>query len=74
MFEQLTVGFGAAVTASRQVISEGRRKLQHDKDRLSGKEIAERTAAFVRSEQLIYAAEREFSTILEGLRMYLLRK
>ncbi len=74
MFEQLTVGFAAAVTASRQVISEGRRKLTHDKDRLSGKEIAERTAAFVRSEQLIYAAEREFSTILEGLRMYLLRK
>ncbi len=74
MFEQLTVGFAAAVTASRQVISEGRRKLTHDKDRLSGKEIAERTAAFVRSEQLIFAAEREFSTILEGLRIYLLRK
>jgi hypothetical protein len=74
MFEQLTVGFSTAVTASHQAISEGRRKLIHDKGRLSGKEIAERTAAFVRSEQLIYAAEREFSTILEGLRMYLLRK
>jgi hypothetical protein len=74
MFEQLTVGFAAAVNAIRQAISEGRRKLQHDKDRLSGKEIAIRTAAFVRTEQLLYAAEREFSTILEGLRMYLLTK
>jgi hypothetical protein len=74
MFEQLTVGFAAAVNTNRQAISEGRRKLQHDKDRLSGKEIAIRTAAFVRSEQLIFAAEREFATILEGLRMYLLAK
>ena len=31
----------------------------------------ERMAAFVRSENLIHTAEREFSTILEGLRMYL---
>jgi hypothetical protein len=41
------------------------------KGNLSGKEIQERTAAFIRSEQLIHTAEREFSTILEGLRMYL---
>ena len=45
--------------------------LSAEKYKLSGKEILERTAAFVRSENLIHTAEREFSTILEGLRMYL---
>ena len=48
--------------------------LTAEKGNLSGKEIQERTAAFVRSEQLINTAEREFTTILEGLRMYLRAK
>jgi hypothetical protein len=70
-FEQIAVGFTSAVTNSRQAIANGRRALAAEKGNLSGKEIQERTAAFVRSEQLIHTAEREFSTILEGLRMYL---
>jgi hypothetical protein len=71
LFEQCAVGFGSAVATSRRAIADGRRRLTAEKGKLSGKEIQERTAAFVRSEQLIHAAEREFSTILEGLRMYL---
>jgi len=70
-FEQLALGFTTAVSNSRRAIADGRRKLNAEKGKLSGKEIQERTAAFVRSEQLIHTAEREFSTILEGLRMYL---
>jgi hypothetical protein len=70
-FEQLAVGFNAAVAASRRTIADGRRTLASQKFHLSGKEIQERTAAFVRSEQLIQTAEREFASILEGLRMYL---
>lgn len=71
IFEQIAVGFNSAVASSRREISEGRRLLSSQKFKLSGKEIVERTAAFVRSENLIITAEREFSTILEGLRMYL---
>jgi hypothetical protein len=70
-FEQLALGFTTAVKNSRRAVADGRRKLTSEKGKLSGKEIQERTAAFVRSEQLIHTAEREFSTILEGLRMYL---
>jgi hypothetical protein len=70
-FEQLSIGFNSAVAASRRTIADGRRVLNAEKGNLSGKEIQERTAAFVRHEQLIHTAEREFSTILEGLRMYL---
>jgi hypothetical protein len=70
-FEQLAVGFTAAVGNSRRAIADGRRALTAEKGKLSGKEIQERTAAFIRSEQLIHTAEREFSTILEGLRMHL---
>jgi hypothetical protein len=70
-FEQLAVGFNSAVANSRRAIADGRRQLTAEKGNLSGKEIQDRTAAFVRSESLIHTAEREFSTILEGLRMYL---
>jgi hypothetical protein len=70
-FEQLAVGFNAAVANSRRAIADGRRRLTAEKGKLSGKEIQERTAAFTRSEQLIQTAEREFASILEGLRMYL---
>lgn len=70
-FEQFTIGFTSAVTSSRRAIAEGRRALTAEKGKLSGKEIQERNAAFTRSEQLIHTAEREFSTILESLRMYL---
>jgi hypothetical protein len=70
-FEQLAIGFNSAVGASRREIAEGRRQLTAEKGNLSGKEIQERTAAYIRHEQLIHTAEREFSTILEGLRMYL---
>ena len=70
-FEQLAVCFTAAVVSSRRAIADGRRALTAEKGKLSGKEIQERTAAFIRSEQLIHTAEREFSTILEGLRMHL---
>jgi hypothetical protein len=70
-FEQLAVGFTAAVGSSRRAIADGRRALTAEKGKLSGKEIQERTAAFIRSEHLIHTAEREFSTILEGLRMHL---
>jgi hypothetical protein len=71
VFEQLAVGFNSAVANSRRAISDARHLLSAQKFKLSGKEILERTAAFVRSENLIHTAEREFSTILEGLRMYL---
>jgi hypothetical protein len=70
-FEQFAMGFTSAVTGSRQQIAEGRRALGAEKGNLSGREIQERTAAFVRQEQLIHTAEREFSKILEGLRTYL---
>jgi hypothetical protein len=70
-FEQCAVGFSSAVASSRRAIADGRRALTAQKVNLSGKEIQERTAAFIRSEQLITAAERAFATILEGLRMYL---
>jgi hypothetical protein len=70
-FEQLAVGFTSAVASSRRAIADGRRALTAEKGKLSGKEIQERNAAFIRNEQQINAAEREFSTILEGLRMYL---
>jgi hypothetical protein len=70
-FEQLAVGFNAAVANSRRAIADGRRALTSEKVNLSGKEIQDRTAGFVRSENLIHTAEREFATILEGLRMYL---
>jgi hypothetical protein len=73
-FEQLVTGFSSAVNMSRQEIATARSVLTAEKGRLSGKEVQERTAALVRREQRIYAAEREFSTILEGLRMYLLTK
>jgi hypothetical protein len=70
-FEQLTTGFNSAVAASRRAIADGRRLLTAKKGELSGKEIQDQTAAFTRSEALIHTAEREFSTTLEGLRMYL---
>jgi hypothetical protein len=70
-FEQLAVGFNSAVANSRRAITDGRRTLTSEKGKLSGKEIQERTAGFTRSENLIHTAEREFATILEGLRMYL---
>jgi hypothetical protein len=70
-FEQLSVGFTSAVASSRRAIADGRRGLMAEKGNLSGKEIQEQTAAFVRGESLIHTAEREFSSILEGLRMYL---
>jgi hypothetical protein len=71
IFEQIAVGFNSAVANSRREISDGRRLLSTLKFKLSGKEIVERMAAFARHENLIHTAEREFSTILEGLRMYL---
>jgi hypothetical protein len=70
-FEQFAMGFTSAVATSRQKIAEGRRALNAEKGNLSGREIQERTAAFIRHEQLIHTAEREFSKILEGLRTYL---
>ena len=70
-FEQSAVGFSSAVANSRQAIASGRRALTAEKGKLSGKEIQDRNAAFVRSEHLIHTAEREFSTILEGLRMFM---
>jgi hypothetical protein len=70
-FEQFAMSFTSAVASSRQKIAEGRRALNAEKGNLSGKEIQERTAAFIRNEQLIHTAEREFSKILEGLRTYL---
>ncbi len=73
-FEQFAVGFTSAVANSRRTIADGRRALNSEKGNLSGKEIQERTAAFVRQEQLINTAEREFSKILEGLRTYLRAK
>src|SRR6185437_14853572 len=48
-FEQLSVGFNSAVAGSRRAIANGRRQLTAEKGNLSGKEIQERTAAFVRS-------------------------
>jgi hypothetical protein len=70
-FEQFAMGFTSAVATSRRSIADGRRALNAEKGNLSGKEIQERTAAFIRHEQLIQTAEREFSKILEGLRTYL---
>jgi len=70
-FEQFAIGFTSAVASSRRAIADGRRALTAEKGKLSGKEVEERKAAFIRSEQLIHTAQREFSTILEGLRMYL---
>ena len=70
-FEQSAVGFSSAVASSRQAIASGRRALTAEKGKLSGKEIQDRNAAFMRSEHLIHTAEREFSTILEGLRMFM---
>jgi hypothetical protein len=70
-FEQFATGFNSAVGASRRAIADGRRELTAAKTKLSGKEIQDRAAAYTRSEHLIHTAEREFSTILEGLRMYL---
>jgi hypothetical protein len=70
-FEQLAVGFNSAVANSRRAIADGRRLLTAEKGNLGGKEIQERTAGFIRSENLIHTAEREFATILEGLRMHL---
>jgi hypothetical protein len=70
-FEQFALGFTSAVAASRRAIADGRRALTAEKGKLSGREIQERTAAFIRNEHLINTAEREFATILEGLRMYL---
>lgn len=70
-FEQLAVGFNSAVAASRREIADGRRTLTAEKGHLSGREIQDRSAAFTRREQLVHTAEREFSTILEGLRMFL---
>lgn len=71
LLEQCALSFTSAVASSRRGIADGRRLLNAEKGKLSGREIQERTAAIVRSEQLIHTAEREFSTILEGLRMYL---
>jgi hypothetical protein len=71
-FEQLVTGFSSAINMGRQEISDGRRQLIADKGRLSGKEVQERTALLVRREQRIFAAEREFSAILEGLRMFVM--
>jgi hypothetical protein len=70
-FEQLAPSFNSVVAASRRTIADGRRQLIAEKGKLSGKEIQERTAAFIRNEQQIQTAEREFNAILEGLRMYL---
>ncbi len=72
-FEQLVTGFSSAINMGRQEISDGRRQLIADKGRLSGKEVQERTALLVRREQRIFSAEREFSAILEGLRMFMMR-
>ena len=68
-FEQISIMFTTAVANSRRAIADGRRDLAAAKLKLSGREIQERTAGYVRSEQLINTAEREFSTILEGLRL-----
>lgn len=73
-FEQHGIGFSSAVASSRRAIADGRRVLADKKAELSGKEIQERTAEFVRSEHLIHTAEREFSVILEGLRVYMRAK
>jgi hypothetical protein len=70
-FEQYATGFNLAVGNSRRAIADGRRLLNAEKGKMSGKEIQDRTAAYTRNEHLIHTAEREFSTILEGLRMYL---
>ncbi len=42
------------------------RTLLHEKEKLSRKEIQQRSAAVVRSEQLIHTAERAFWTMMEG--------
>jgi hypothetical protein len=68
-FEQISVMFTTAVANSRRAIANGRRELAVAKLKLSGPEIQQRTAGYVRSEQLINRAEREFATILEALRL-----
>jgi hypothetical protein len=73
-FEQLVIGFTSAVNSSRQQIADARRELIAEKGNLSGREVMDRTAALVRREQRVFAAEREFNTILEGLRMYVMVK
>ena len=73
-FEQLVIGFASAVKSSRQAIANARRELIAEKGQLSGREVMDRTAALVRREQRVFAAEREFNTILEGLRMYVMVK
>jgi hypothetical protein len=67
--EQISVLFATAVANSRREIANGRRELAAAKLKLSGPEIQQRTAGYARSEQLINTAEREFATILEGLRL-----
>jgi hypothetical protein len=73
-FEQLVTGFTSAVNSSRQAIADARRELIAEKGQLSGREVMDRTAALVRREQRVFAAEREFNKILEGLRMYVMEK
>jgi hypothetical protein len=68
-FEQIAVMFTGAVANSRRAIANGRRELAAAKLKLSGPEIQQRTAGYSCSEQLINTAEREFATILEGLRL-----
>lgn len=68
-FDQLALGFTPAVSNGRGMIADRRRKPNAEKGNLGGKQMQERIAAFVRSEQLIHTAEREFSTILAGLRV-----
>jgi hypothetical protein len=68
-FEQLAMMFSSAVANSRRAIADGRRELAASKSKLNGREIQERTAGYVRSEQLINIAARDVSTILEGLRL-----
>jgi hypothetical protein len=68
-FEQISIMFTTAVANSRRAIADGRRDLAAAKLKLSGREFQERTAGYARNEQLINTAEREFSKILEGLRL-----
>jgi hypothetical protein len=73
-FEQLVTGFNSVVSTSRQAIANARRELIAEKGQLSGREVMDRTAALLRREQRVFAAEREFTTILEALRMYVMVK
>ena len=70
-FEQLAVRFNSAVANSRRAICGWPAACSRGKGQVERQRDLERTAAFVRSENLIHTAEREFATILEGLRMYL---